>query len=107
MKGRKQKSLLSAMLALLVCAAFSLCACSDGGGKASNTPEVDIEIAYWVSGFGVDYMNEIVAKFREKYPQYNVTFNSNSSMTQLSQSLSKGKDNTVDLYFCSWQTLSP
>lgn len=102
---KKSKSLFT-LVAILLCAFFALTGC---GGRtiSSNTPEVDIEISYWVSGFGSDYMNKIVEGFREKYPQYNVTFSPNQSMTQISQTLQKGSSNTVDLYFCSWQTLSP
>lgn len=86
--------LLSAVLAL------SAAGCV-GSGRTSNEAEVDIEINYWISGFGVDYMNEIVEAFGEKYPKYNVTLTANRAMAGVTQSLQKGEKDTVDLYFCS------
>ena len=60
----------------------------------------DIEITFWRSGMGDEFMNGIVAAFEAKYPEYNVEFNSETTNTAISDNIMNGaKYNTVDLYF--------
>ena len=69
----------------------------NNGGQDSAT---DIEITFWRSGMGDDFMKEIVKAFEEKYPEYNVELNSETTNTAISDNIMNGaKYNTVDLYF--------
>ena len=69
----------------------------NNGGQDSAT---DIEITFWRSGMGDDFMKEIVKAFEAKYPEYNVELNSETTNTAISDNIMNGaKYNTVDLYF--------
>ena len=35
----------------------------------------DIEITFWRSGMGDEFMKDIIAAFKVKYPEYNIIFN--------------------------------
>ena len=63
----KRKSFIALLLGGLL--ALSGSGCSKKGNQ--NRAEVDLEISFWQSGFGIDYMNRIVTEFGKKYPEYN------------------------------------
>lgn len=70
--------------------------CNNAQAKDSAT---DIEITFWRSGMGDDFMKEIVAAFEAKYPEYNVELHSETTNTAISDNIMNGpKYNTVDLY---------
>ena len=64
---KKSAKILSAVLALAT--AFSVAGCKQN----SNVPnsETDIQIYYWKSGLGLEFMQEIVNKFNAKQDKYN------------------------------------
>ncbi len=76
--------------------------CSMATGCKSETPDTatDIEITFWRSGMGDEYIKEIVEEFEKKYPEYNVHFNSEATNTAIPDNIMNGaKYNSVDLYF--------
>lgn len=89
-------------LSLSAICALSFCAC--GKRNVSNGIS-DIEINFWQSGFGIEFMNKIIDDFKKEYPDYNVALNPNRSQTSLVQSLQDKEDDTVDLYFGSLDNL--
>lgn len=89
-------------LSLSAICALSFCAC---GKRTTPNGISDIEINFWQSGFGVEFMNKIIEDFKAKYPDYNVAFNPNRSQTSVVQSLNDKEDDTVDLYFGSLDNL--
>ena len=99
----KRKSFIALLLGGLL--ALSGSGCSKKGNQ--NRAEVDLEISFWQSGFGIDYMNRIVTEFGKKYPEYNIQLNPNTNMHQLTQTLNNPKSDTVDLYFSSVDSLLP
>ena len=67
--------------------------------QAANS-EVDLQIHYWRSGMGEDYMRAIVEEFKKEYPQYNVQLDITSDNSVLGTTIELGADfNTVDVYF--------
>ena len=59
-----------------------------------------IEITFWRSGMGDEFMKEIKSAFEAKYPEYKVELNSETTNTAISDNIMNGaKYNTVDLYF--------
>ena len=68
-----------------------------GGGKAANSA-TDIQIAYWHSGLGVDWLEAIIAAFEEKYPEYNVEYTGSASTTAVRAAFGIEDTDTVDLY---------
>ena len=71
-----------------------------GCGKPTANTETDIEITFWRSGMGDDFMYDIIDAFEAKYPEYTVHFNSETTNTAISDNIMNGaKYNTVDLYF--------
>ena len=68
--------------------------------KKTADSATDIEITFWRSGMGDEFMNGIVAAFEAKYPEYDVHLNSETTNTAISDNIMNGaKYNTVDLYF--------
>lgn len=85
---------------LLAIAAGALMLCSVGacGNKTPNS-ETDLEIFVWKTGYGVDFIDAIVAEFKKEYPQYNVILRS-SSKDEFASNIELGaRYNSTDLYF--------
>ena len=86
-------ALMSVMALTTVCAA----GCNKKGGSDSAT---DIEITFWRSGMGDEFMKSIVSAFEAKYPEYKVELHSETTNTAISDNIMNGaKYNSVDLYF--------
>lgn len=74
---------------------FGLFGC--GKTEAPNTP-ADIEILFWESGYGREYLDKIIEAFEAKYPHYNVTLETTADGTFMSSKLGLGADyNTTDI----------
>ena len=84
-------------LALMACCgAFAGC-----GPKQVPNSETDLQIHYWRSGLGLDFMDEIIADFKEAYPQYNVIYDFSSSGV-FGTTIGTGAEyNSIDLYLFS------
>ena len=97
----KQTSKKAFKMMALALSAVSLGA-SFAGCKTENNAangETDLEIAYWSSGLGEVYIKKIVDKFKEEYPQYNVTLDTGATTALIEDTLDKGANyNSIDLY---------
>lgn len=92
---------------VMLLSAFFLFGCIGCGAKVENT-ETDLQIYYWNSGLGLEFMNNAIAKFEDAYPQYNVAFDYNSDMTAITNTFGLGAEyDTVDLYMFPVSPLSP
>ncbi len=73
-----------------------LAGCGGGGNANSAT---DVEIAYWIGGYGQEYMDHIVAAFNEKYPEYYAYLSDPSkNATTVANRLNLKDEDTVDIY---------
>ena len=70
--------------------------------KAAPNTASDIEIIYWESGYGRDYMLNLVAKFNEKYPQYKANLVSSAAVNNDTVYLDPDT-NTADLYISTFE----
>ena len=87
-------------LALVGAMALSTVMATGCKSKKKQDSATDIEITFWRSGMGDQFMKDIVAAFEEKYPEYNVILNTETTNTAISDNIMNGaKYNTVDLYF--------
>lgn len=98
---KSMKRAIAMALCLIVC--FGLCACS-GKEKVSNDKNT-IQISYVNTGFGMEWLNNAVAKFEAKYPEYNVVVEPcYDSATFLNTIKLGGENNTIDLYLTMLST---
>ena len=91
------------VLALALVAALgvaSLTGCGKGNSGKSGS-ETDIEIAYWHSGLGIDWLNNMVEAFEEKYPQYSVTIKSSADYSAVKAPFGNENTDTIDLYMAN------
>ena len=68
------------------------------GGSVKNST-TDIQIYYWKSGYGLEFMQEIVNNFNAKQNTYTAHLEYNSNVETITDTLNNGEDNTYDLYF--------
>ena len=93
---KKHASLLMAgMLAVGSMSMVTAC-----GGKKNQAPdnEASIQLSYWKSGLGMAWLENLAAKFEEKYPQYKVYIEETSSVDIFTNTIQLTTDNTIDLY---------
>lgn len=93
------KIMTAALAATFALVPFSACGGGTEGGDAST-----VEIYYWKSGLGGEFMTEIVKDFNNKQSDYVVKVEQEESASTIIQSLSLGRDNTYDLYFTMLNT---
>lgn len=93
---RKMKKVLAVTLAAALCMT-SLSACGGGSGSKGGS-DTEIEIAYWHSGFGIDWLNNVAKAFEDKYPKYKVTIKSSADRTAVKAPFGNEKTDTIDLY---------
>ncbi len=90
---------ISAIISLVLVS--NLCACLGVADKVSNT-EKDVELVYWISGWGETYINEIVKRFNEKQSEYTVTLQASPKVDN-GPLYNDPKSNTVDLYMTTFE----
>ena len=93
MKGIKK---LAVLLLSAICTVTSLgfIGC---GGVADG--ENDLNINYWRSGYGLEFMEKAIEGFKVKYPQYNVNLYESSTATSVMAGFGQGASHDpVDLY---------
>ena len=71
--------------------------------KVANS-STDVQIYLWKSGYGAEFMKEIVADFNKKQDKYRVTLEYDESAATIIKTLSLGSSNTYDLYFTMLNT---
>lgn len=96
-KFKRVKAILAVVLiGAMVATCFAGCGSkesSKGGGS-----KTDIEISYWKSGLGSDWLDAVIAAFEEKYPEYNVTYNATADADASIAPYGLSDVDTVDLY---------
>ena len=100
------KRKLSGLLALILAfgTTIGMTACG-GAGPTPNTPD-DLEIFYWNSGQGRDWLDNTIDAFVAKNPGVNVVKNFSENNTNWEKQLTSGASvNTIDLYINSMATM--
>ena len=69
--------------------------------RTPNT-ETDLEIIYWDSGAGSEFMYKIIQAFNVKYPQINVIFTPTAEVQNMTL-YTEPSSNTIDLYFTTME----
>lgn len=94
MKGIKRVVSLILGLSMVV-------SCMTGcGGKDTESADgkQDVEISYWNSGLGTDWLDNMIAAFEEEHPEYNVYYTAVASSTAVTSSFGLEGTDTIDLY---------
>ncbi len=95
MKKFFKKASICALAGLMSVAALTGC----GGDKKKANSATDIEIAYWIGGYGQEFMDNIVEAFNDKYPEYHAYLSDPSkNATTVANRLNLKDDDTVDIY---------
>ena len=89
-------------IALVLCAAFAPAGC--GKGDKSLNSATDVQIYFWQSGYGANWIKRIVRDFNEVQDEYHVTVDVEPIAQTIINSLDLGKSNTYDLYFTMLNT---
>ena len=71
-----------ALVGVLSLATVFAAGCDDPKADSAT----DIEITFWRSGMGDEFMKDIIAAFKVKYPEYNIIFNPETKNTAIPQS---------------------
>lgn len=96
----KQRKCLLALVMIGVMAVFSFtgCAAEGKGNKKKGTSATDIEISYWNSGLGTEWLDAIIEAFEKKYPEYRVHYTATAEASAVASALGMEDVDTVDLY---------
>lgn len=93
----KKVKQLTAVLLVGAMAVCCLAGCGDKG-KKGGTSTTDIEISYWNSGLGTEWLDEVIAGFNEVHPEYNVYYTATADSAAVGSALGMEDVDTVDLY---------
>lgn len=94
------------IMAAVLAAGLSLTSLVGCKSKTSSPNSAsDIEISFWVAGFGETFMDKIIDGFNAKYPEYHAYKTSGRNSTTLVNSLKLGKNDTTDIYFSATDVL--
>lgn len=98
---RRGKRIAALILAVMLGAtALTACSGSSGGSGAANRDgKTQIEIKYWLSGLGEEWLKNLIAAFEEANSDYYVTYTATSSHTSAISSFGMEDLDTTDLYF--------
>jgi ABC-type glycerol-3-phosphate transport system substrate-binding protein len=99
MKKEKWLSLILAGVMIVSC--FAGCSGGSAGGGENAGGKTTIQVKYWVSGLGSEWLENVIAGFEKKYPQYKVKVDSSSTPTALTSALGYEDTDTTDLYLCT------
>lgn len=98
---KKLKVISAAILSLII--PFSAVGCKKEA--TPNTVDV-IELSYWSSGLGEDYIKETIKGFEAKYPEYKVYFEPSANGGAIANTFGYGANyDTVDLYMYAINSL--
>ena len=75
----------------------ALTGCGEKDKKVANSTS-DIEIRYWNSGLGTDWLDAVIAGFEEKHPEYNVVYVPSSDSGAVISTFGLADVDTTDLY---------
>ena len=89
------KKIVSITLSLAIIGVFAGCSSSKSKQNINSTSNIDI--AYWNSGLGTDWLDAVIAGFKKAYPEYTVTYSASASSSAVVANFN-GEGDTVDLY---------
>lgn len=96
MKKTKLLKKIAALVIACMAAITAFAGCVDNSVR--NDPST-LEISFWKSGYGVEFINRIIEGFENEYPQYKVVLNVSSNNAVFSSTIRNGGDaNSIDLY---------
>lgn len=94
------KKVLSLLLVgIMVMACLTGCGGKGSSGGKGGKGTKDIEIRLLRQGLGNAWLDALIEGFKEKYPEYNVTYSETASTTALEATFGLEKTDTYDLYF--------
>ena len=93
------------MLACLLAFGSVLPVVSCKGGDENKNSSTDVQLYFWDSGYGSEFMENIVDKYNESQSDYHVTLDVEADAATIILSLDIGKANTYDLYFTMLNTM--
>ena len=90
--------------ALAMLMAFGAVGCGgdkggNGGDNSQAAGKTTVQMYYWKSGLGIEFMEKIVADFNAQSTEYFIDMDHDSSATTIMATLGLGKSNKYDLYF--------
>lgn len=91
-------------IALLLTAAMAVSCLAGCGGKENNGgasasgDKSKIQIKYWLSGLGTEWLEKMIDAFETKYPEYEVVLESSSDYTAVNSALGMEDADKTDLY---------
>ena len=94
------KSLSMALAIVLIASCMTGCGTKPGSKNNISGDTTKIQVKYWLSGLGSEWLDAVVEGFEEKYPQYDVVVESTSSQAAVTTALGKEEIDETDLYFC-------
>lgn len=86
---------------LMAGAMVASCLTGCGGDSKKNkggTSETDVEISYWSSGLGTEWLDNLIKAFKEVHPEYNVYYTATADSSAVGSALGMEDVDTVDLY---------
>ena len=72
------KILTLALATVMSVSVFAACGGGTGGGGKTPNTETDVQIYMWKSGYGTEFMQQIVDKFNAKQSKYKATLDTDS-----------------------------
>lgn len=94
---KKSKILSVALGAVLALSMVGAAGCSKND---PNNTETNVQIYYWNSGLGKEWIEEIVEKYNNSQSNYTATLDYDENANTIINTLSLGDSNNYDLYFC-------
>lgn len=92
---KAMKKIISAVLSLIIIGTFAGCGSPKSKGNVNSAS--NIEISYWNSGLGTDWLEAVIAGFEKAHPEYTVSYTANANASAVATSFGVDGD-TVDLY---------
>ena len=94
---KRMKKLVSVALAVSM---VSACLTGCSGDKKNNggTSTTDVEIAYWNSGLGTDWLDAMIEAFTAEHPEYHVYYKASADDSSVMGTLGMEEVDTVDIY---------
>lgn len=92
----KKRVLALALSLVMVAGCLTACGGKENNKKVGNAT-TDVEIAYWHTGQGTEWLDKMVEAFEEAHPEYKVSYSASSALKSVTSTFDIEGD-TVDLY---------
>ena len=101
------KTMKKVLVVLLAMSLVASCMTGCGNKKVNkNGNSKQIEIAYWNSGLGEDWLKAMIEAFEAKYPEYDVEYTASASISAINAPFGHPETDTIDLYMGQEMTLT-